>query len=229
MSIIKYLEESRSHTDWSKLILDLVWLLESNLGSKIYRKKLNENNRGKYLNLGCGGDTFDGWINADYYKLHRIIRGLDDWPDWMLDATKSWNCPDNFFGGIYCEHTIEHIHYDKIVKFFEESYRTLQSGKYLRIVVPDLNKYVNYYNNNQSLDEKFCDFPGGAIAMHSLTQKFCHVSVWDEYLLAEVLSEIGFVNIKKVDFQKGSAPELLKDSMKNKWESLYVEAQKPAI
>ena len=228
MSIVETLRQSPSSRGWGKISRDAIWLLQGSLGTKIYRKKLTQNLEGKYLNLGCGGSKFKDWINADYYKLHRIFRGLDSWPDWMLDATQTWNCPDNFFGGIYSEHTIEHIYYDQAISVFQECYRTLQPGKHLRIVVPDLQKFVQYYNG-ESPHHNFSDFPCGAKAISSLTQNWGHVSVWDRYLLIQVLKEIGFKQVQQLDYQQGNDPELLKDSLKRQWSSLYVEAQKPVI
>jgi hypothetical protein len=70
-------------------------------------------------------------------------------------------------------------------------------------------------------------FPNGAIAISSLTQQWGHVSTWDKHLLIDILAEIGFVNVSQVDFQQGSDKSLLRDYQGRKWESLYVEAQKP--
>lgn len=118
MSLIESITANQKHQTWKSLALDIIFFLENDLGSKFLRKPIADLHRGKYLNLGCGEDKFDGWVNADLYKFDKIFRGLETWPDWMLDATKPWNCPDNFWSGIYTEHAIEHIKYIGVVALF---------------------------------------------------------------------------------------------------------------
>jgi predicted SAM-dependent methyltransferase len=226
MPVIETIVANQKNQPGKDTILSIIFLLENYLGSKIYRRRINPAYLGQYLNLGCGTFKFNDWVNADLYKLNKILRGLEQWPDWMLDATKAWNCPENFWGGIYNEHMIEHINYLGAVEVFQECYRTLQPQKWLRTVVPDLNKYVRYYNHDLTNDS-FKQFSCGAHAISELTQNWGHTSVWDEHLLRSVLEEVGFVNISKVDFKVSSDSKLLKDNPDRRWESLYMEAQKP--
>ncbi len=226
MSVIKTITANKKHQPGKNVVLSTIFLLENYLGSKIYRQHINPAYVGKYLNLGCGTAKFHDWVNADLYKVDKILRGIEEWPDWMLDATKAWNCPDDFWGGIYNEHMIEHINYLGVVEVFKECYRTLQPQKWLRIVVPDLSKYIRYYNHDLPSD-RFKQFSYGAQAISELTQNWGHVSVWDEHLLRDVLREVGFINVSKVDFKVGSDPKLIKDVPGRQWESLYMEAQKP--
>jgi predicted SAM-dependent methyltransferase len=220
--------QKRQKYKWRELIVNNISFVENSIGAKIYQKKINSKYAQKYLNLGCGESKFEGWVNADIYKFYKIIMGREPWPDWMLDATKPWNCPDEFWGGIYCSHTIEHIKYIDVIALFKEAYRTLASEKWIRIVVPDLNKYIKYYTGEAS-ETEFEKFSYKALAVSDLTQNWGHISAWDEYLLIDLLQEIGFVNVTKVDYQKGTDSQLFKDEYiaNRRWESLYVEAQKP--
>jgi predicted SAM-dependent methyltransferase len=219
--------EGKNRSQWEQLLIKFIWLLEGSLGTMFFSRKLTLKNIGQYLNLGCGVTKFNGWINADYYNFHTILAYGLDFPDWMFDATQKWKCEDNVFAGIYSEHVIEHIPYSGVVNLLNECYRTLLPGKFIRIIVPDLHKYVQFYNG-EYIDELF-HFSDRTLALSNLTQNWGHVSVWDKELLCEVLTEIGFVNIKRVDFKEGSDVELLKDSENRRWESLYVEAQKPIV
>jgi predicted SAM-dependent methyltransferase len=227
MSVIKTIIGNQKNQPGKNIALTTIFVLENYLGSKLYRQRINPSYIGKYLNLGCGTLKFNDWVNADLYKLDKILRGMEEWPDWMLDATKAWNCPDDFWGGIYSEHMIEHINYLGVVEVFKECYRTLQQQKWLRIAVPDLNKYIRYYNN-EPIDDRFKQFSCGAHAISELTQNWGHISVWDENLLGDVLKEVGFTKVNKVDFEISSDPKLLQDTPGRRWESLYMEAQKPA-
>jgi predicted SAM-dependent methyltransferase len=225
---INTINKIRKNYRLKNLLLNNIFFLENSIGSKIFKKKIAQAHLGKYLNLGCSGNEFKEWINADLYKFYNIVTGRDLWPDWMLDATKPWNCPDNFWGGIYCSHVIEHVNYIDAISMLREAYRTLQPGKWIRVIVPDLGKYISYYQG-ELVEKDFKQYKYGALAISDLTQNWGHISVWDEYLLIDVLQELGYINVSKVEFQVGHDSELLKDDLTSdrQWESLYVEAQKP--
>lgn len=176
-----------------------------------------------YLNLGAGGSEFQGWVNADFYKIRfwRKRKG-----QWMLDLRYPLPCDDEYWDGVFSEHTIEHLHPNHARNLFRELFRTLKKGGWMRISVPDLKKYIDFYVGNLP-HGKFHRYSSGAEALRSLTQNWGHLSLWDEPLLRTTLSQSGFINIQKVGFRQGSDPRLLMDREHRKWNSLYVEAQKP--
>ena len=225
---IKKAAQKKQPVKWKRMAFQNIFFLENALGTKLFNKKINLKYCDKYLNLGCGKDKFENWVNADMYKFYSVMKGRNTFADWMLDATKPWNCPDNFWGGIYCSHIIEHIEHVDVFNLFLEAYRTLQKGKFIRVVVPDLSRYIEYYNGESS-EPEFQKYPYKALAISDLTQSYGHVSTWDETLLVDLLQELGFVNVRKMEYQQGSDENLLQDIhlAKRKWESLYVEAQKP--
>lgn len=177
----------------------------------------------KLLNLGCGGTLFVDWVNADFF-MGRFWKAPKSF--WMLDLRYNLYCDDNYWDGIFTEHTIEHLYPEQVRKLLKELWRTLMPGGWIRISVPDLKKYVDYYNGSNT-DAKFLRWKFKASAIRQLTQGSGHLSVWDEDLLGAVLKDVGFVNIKRVSFRQGSDRRLLKDGYEREWESLYVEAQKP--
>lgn len=176
-----------------------------------------------YLNLGAGGREFRGWVNADFYKI-RFWRKKKD--QWMLDMRYPLPCDDEHWDGIFSEHTIEHLYPNQVLSLFRDLFRTLKKGGWMRISVPDLKKYIDFYAG-KTPHEKFHRWETGAEAIRSLTQNWEHLSVWDEQLLRTTLSRAGFINIQKAGFRQGSDPRLLMDREYRKWESLYMEAQKP--
>jgi hypothetical protein len=121
---------------------------------------------------------------------------------------------------------LEHLSYRQVIQVLREALRTLQPGKWMRIIVPDLRRYIEFYNGTSG-DAEFKQFEFGAEAISALTQYWEHISVWDGRLMGAVLAEIGFTNISVVSFGEGSDPRLIMDSPGRQWESLYVEAQKP--
>ncbi len=126
------------------------------------------------------------------------------------------------------EHVLEHLTPTKARNLLKEINRTLKDGAWLRLSVPDLDKYLEYCNNKDLSRDEFKKWETGAEAIRSLTQHFMHSSVWNYELLSRILEEIGFVNVRKVDFLEGTDTRLLKNKQTREWESLYIEAQKCA-
>jgi predicted SAM-dependent methyltransferase len=177
------------------------------------------------LNLGCGPHIYPGWVNADDYAPKRRLRERAFKPDWMLDITRPWRCPDDYWDGIFSQHVIEHVSYSAAVGVFKECYRTLKPGAWMRVCVPDLAKYVRYYRGEIG-DDRLFSFPHPAVAISFLTQMHMHRSVWDSDLMTKVLGEIGFRDAAAVSFGHGSDARLVKDDAEKTPESLYVEARK---
>lgn len=178
------------------------------------------------LHLGCGYNKFAGWVNADFYRGLKFWKKYPNKPDWMLNLKYPFQCDDNVWDGVFTEHTLEHLLPLHVLNSLKEILRTLKPGCWLRVSVPDLRKYVDYYCGRKS-HEKFKQWPTGAEAIRALMQNWGHRSVWDSELLGLFLREAGFVNIRKVEFGKGIDKRIIKDSEARSWESLYMEAQKP--
>ena len=177
------------------------------------------------LNLGCGPHIFEGWVNADDYAPKRRLRENAFKPNWALDITKPWKCPDNHWDGIFTEHVLEHVTYAQAVHVLREALRTMKRGAWLRISVPDLGKYGEYYLGGGQ-DAELGDFPHPALAISFLTQMHMHRSAWDGDLLVQVLIEAGFADARVAGFGQGSDLRLLRDDPDKMQESVYVEARK---
>ncbi|MGH7087388.1 MAG: class I SAM-dependent methyltransferase [Stellaceae bacterium] len=190
--------------------------------------------RSRLLNLGCGDCLYPGWINADRFRtgywltqLGGLVSRRLRLPDWVLDAAEPWRCADDHWDGIYTEHMLEHLSYREAVAVMREMLRTLRPGAWARIILPDLGRFIDFYNGDRGDSDFLNRFAFGAEAISFLTQNFGHISAWDGALLEAVLREIGFVNVRIVAYGEGADRRLLKDSPDRRWESVYVEAQKP--
>jgi hypothetical protein len=123
--------------------------LESAFGDLLYRRPPPAARDGlRLLNLGCGNVKYEGWVNADFYNFHDAISKRQAIPDWMLDLTKPIRCSDAYWHGIFCEHTLEHLSYAECVLALSEMHRILRPGAWLRVVVPDLDKYIAFYRGD---------------------------------------------------------------------------------
>ncbi|HET6379287.1 MAG TPA: methyltransferase domain-containing protein [Methylocella sp.] len=222
--ICEYLtkEESRAPTSWKEAIYEL----DGAVGALLLGRRVPQTPEPRLLNLGCGPLIYPGWINADYCSVIRLFRQREFRPDWQLDAAKPWKAPDNYFDGIFTQHVLEHFPYRQAIFVLDECYRTLKPGAWLRVSVPDVDKFINFTVLNES-------YPGSylrrAEAISRVTQHHGHKSVWDPGLMVEVLQERGFVNVREAGFQQGADMRLAgMDQDVKRGESLYAEAQKPS-
>ena len=85
------------------------------------------------LQLGAGGNNPGGWLNTDIEPTGEEV---------YLDATKQYPFPDGSFQYIFSEHMIEHVPWEAGVAMLKECYRVLAPGGKVRIVTPNLTKFV---------------------------------------------------------------------------------------
>lgn len=121
------------------------------------------------LNLGCGLQCPEGWMNIDSSMgarlaklptLKKILYAIlpaswgvlpnIEWPSnvmWM-NIVRRFNFEDDSVDIIYSSHTIEHLTYEEAAFVFGECYRVLKPGGRIRIIVPDLSVMINSYIEN---------------------------------------------------------------------------------
>ena len=83
------------------------------------------------LNLGCGFDKRDGWLNVDNFALCE--------PDQLLEIEATpWDLPDNGFEHILMKHVLEHVGAEFAVfsAVMRELYRVAAPGGIVEIHVP---------------------------------------------------------------------------------------------
>jgi predicted SAM-dependent methyltransferase len=207
----------------------LFFELKSFIGRHFLKKrKLKINtNQINLLNLGSGLNPIHDhlWINADFFN--GFLPGTKPFhANWMVDLRYPLPCPDNIWDGIFSEHTLEHLYPDEAFKLLRELNRTMKSQAWLRITVPDLQQYVDYYEG-RPVNPDFFQWKTGGEAIHTLTQNYYHLSVWNEQLLSEFLNNAGFTQVQKVSFRQGTDTRLCQDREGRRWETVYMEAQKP--
>lgn len=200
------------------------WLGRNFINSKP-KLKSGEN----YLHLGCGNNYIDGYVNADFFYGFKFWKKDLLEREWQLDLRYPLNCPDEVFDGIFTEHTLEHLYPDDAEKLLQELYRVLKTNSIIRITVPDLEKYVKFYNGDYSgYDaESFKNkYRSGCSAIRNLTQNYFHLSTWDFGELKFILEKNKFKDIRKMEFGVTQNEKLNLDLKERSWETLYVEARK---
>ena len=188
-----------------------------------------------YANIGCGdaGLAYD-WINVDYGAYNNV--------KYTFDCRKNLPFADNSAKGLYTEHFFEHLDYFKEVPYFLKScYRVLQKDGVLRIIIPDAERYLfaycqedwNALKKIRPLDDDLKDILMGIqyqTKMQLINEVFRqggdHKYAWDYETLKVILSNAGFTNIHKMSYLKSNDPKLEIDQSVREPESLYVEAIK---
>jgi predicted SAM-dependent methyltransferase len=208
------------------IIASLRFEMDSFFGRVFSFKNSIQESDNEYLNLGSGSLKSKGFINADFYVGFKFkFWKIHNKPDWMLDLRYPLKCKSNLFQGIYSSHTLEHFTYEEANNILLEIHRTIKDTCWLRLCLPDLRKYINFYQTAEG-EGKFKKWTNGCDAIHNLTQNHGHKSVWDYNLIEKYLTTAGFRNIKETSFMVGTDPKLLIDSEDRVWESFYIEAQK---
>lgn len=197
------------------------------VGRKFFPKQAPLKNG--YLNLGCGSRYFDDYCNADIYSfnwLRKILGKPQIKIDWGIDLRQRFACPNDFYDGVFTEHVMEHLTVFHVQNVFSEVHRILKPGGTFRVSVPDMAKYVAYYNGETPHDKfKMWDENRGE-ALWSMAYNWGHHSLYDLSLMTKLLQEAGFKDIKESSFNKSRDDKLLLDDKGRLWESLYVEATK---
>jgi predicted SAM-dependent methyltransferase len=190
------------------------------------------------LNLACGPNRKEGWINVD----------LADGADLQLDLREKLPFPDDSVEVIYSEHFFEHLNYpgfadsnafaglelsgyqSEVLFFLRESYRVLVPGGLFSVGVPDAEPaLIAYANRDEQAFEvarrmhwhpDWCD-----TLMHQVNYLFRqgheHKYAYDGETLGLILERAGFVQVNRRDFD----PAL--DSESRRGGTLYMNARKP--
>jgi len=183
----------------------------------------------KYLHVGCGDIFLKGFLNVDFYSPKLVVKRVlriapRDVKFRGHDFRRQLPFRDSSFLGAFSEHTLEHLDPWHAQRLLREIRRVLKAGSKLRIVVPNLDSYLQFCSGEEP-DKAFSKFEGRAEAIWCLTQNWGHQSVWNFDNLEKALKNAGFKSVERVSFGFGRDSNLINDLPRRKWESLYVEAE----
>ncbi len=191
---------------------------------KIHRLKKFKNQPNIKLNIGAGPFGEDGWVNIDTFKHTKI--------SFTYDCRKKIPFKTATVHKIRCEHFLEHM--DKIYEtpiFLAECKRVLKNDGILRIIVPDIEKYIKaYYENNWKivgLDiDSMPEWQGAEVLSHIFRQGGEHKFGYDFHSISNLLYDVGFKKVLKSEFAKSFDSDLKNDQHNHQLYSLYVDAIK---
>ncbi|MEF8761580.1 MAG: methyltransferase domain-containing protein [Candidatus Accumulibacter sp. UW25] len=178
------------------------------------------------LNLGCGSQVVDGWVNVDYSigaramkipffsTLNKRLKLFNlDWNEkiYLHDLTKRLPWLDSSVDVIYSSHTLEHFTKDEGRSFLAECHRVLRRDGIIRIVVPDLRHYVDKYIKGHIRADDIVKRLGVLYGSSDNRIKktlspffqFPHKCMYDKERLVEIVDEVGFNATSKQAFCSG--------------------------
>lgn len=190
---------------YNKWLLIRHYALRGHICRVLITRAYFRKNKKTKLQVGCGPNCLDGWLNAD------LVSG-----DIYLNAKRKMPFKPKSFDFIYCEHFIEHLGKENGLKFLNDCYRILKENGIIRIVSPDLEKIIDiYYDRSpyvkrQTLIEAYgkgtqlqpCEL------FNDYMHKWGHKFIYDKQMIASALASIGFAEITFCDYKKSNHSEL---------------------
>jgi predicted SAM-dependent methyltransferase len=185
--------------------------------------------RGALVNVACGPQILDGFVNVDLLGPPPRIR-------W--DCRRSLPLADGGAAGIRAEQFVEHLDTrDELPDFLRDCLRVLEPGGVLRIIVPDAARYLRAYCGPDldgfrelAVPDPFPDdLPTRMdVINHIFHQWGEHRWAYDFETLSLRLRTAGFGAIEQVGYQRSLLPALAQDRDLHAPYSLYVDAVKSA-
>ena len=174
------------------------------------------------LNLGCGPNRKDGWVNVDLF---------DPKADLQLDLREPWPFPANSVSYIYSEHVFEHFEvHVEVPHVLGEALRVLEPGGIFDVAVPDTEPPLKAYGDPAATYWSTASakqwHPGCRTQLERINYHFRqdgeHKYAWDAETLARTLEAAGFAPVAQRDFDPtmDSAERVL---------SLYMVGRKPTV
>ena len=105
-------------------------------------------NETRYLYVGCGSHRMEGFTHVEVNIGKQFNRSDISPPEILADITRHIPLPNDSVDLVFSRATMEHLTYPELLNHFLECYRILKKGGLVRMVVPDMDKYIRHYLDN---------------------------------------------------------------------------------
>jgi predicted SAM-dependent methyltransferase len=197
--------------------------------SRKRRVRALQQRRSLLVNVACGPQVLDGYVNVD---LHATSPAIIPW-----DCRRSLPLADGSAAGIRVEQFVEHLETrEELPQFLRDCYRALETGGVLRVIVPDGERYLRAYSCGGFggfRELGWTGFPDDLptrmdIVNHVFHQWHEHRWAYDFETLRHRLMAAGFTAVEQRGFRDSMLPALAQDRDVHAPYSLYVDAVKEA-
>ena len=138
------------------------------------------------------------------------------------DITKGLPFQNGYVAGVFTEHCIEHIRFDDALVVFREFRRVMAPGAWARIIVPDLEVYVDHYDAFRTKGELSMPYSeddmrsdgiySPAMSINRIFRAHGHQFIYDFATLKTMLEKAEFIEIRKMKFGDSHESRLLLDT-----------------
>jgi len=190
------------------------------------------------LQLGAGGNNAQGWLNSDIEPGDNQV---------YIDATARFPLPDGSFHYVFNEHLIEHLPWELGIVMLRQCYRVLAKGGRIRIVTPNLTKFIQLLDGNADAEaQRFIDtkFRQGGVPVNAVPgiyilnrqmREWGHQFLYDPPTLRKSLELAGFQQITQYEVAQRTDPVFQEVELRthhsnldlrfiNSWEAMAFEA-----
>ena len=192
------------------------------------------------LQLGTGGNVYDGWLNTDIHDFLRTNEVV------FLDVREPFPLPDASFDLVFSEHMLEHLTYPDGLRCLRECHRVLRPGGRIRVATPSLERLIRLYDPEPTdLQRRYlrwsvdsfvaeADAPLPGFVLNNFLRDWGHRFVYDAQTLRHALETAGFVDVEEWPVGESGDPRLaglerhLSDEAEfNELETMVLEARRP--
>lgn len=176
------------------------WHTTYNLNRK-YKKASKFLKNADKLHLACGTNVINNWHNVDLFESPEVIY-------WDL-TDKRFPVEDNTINLIFCEHFIEHIDLNQGYIFLKNCFNALKKSGSIRISTPDLNKIIQCYLQKNLTEWSDVGFIAQSPCrlLDDSVRLWGHQFIYDEDELTDLMSRVGFKNIRRMQWHKSEIKE----------------------
>jgi predicted SAM-dependent methyltransferase len=190
------------------------------------------------LQLGAGSHAPPGWLNTDIAPNRDQV---------YLDASQRYPFPDESFQYVFSEHMIQALPWEGGVAMLKECYRVLARGGKLRVVTPNLAKFVRLLTENPDAETqqfiaaklRITGWPEtpvtGEYIFNRQAHDWGHQFLYDPAALRKSLELAGFKRVTEYPVDEKTDPVFREVEMRtrnegsdlwlvNSWESMAFEA-----
>ncbi len=121
--------------------------------------------RRPFLNIGAGHTYHPMWQNVDHisdYYASVLYNNIDI--EWDIEQKVPLPLSDGTILAVYSSHTIEHVTDNQARHVYQESFRVLDRGGWMRITCPDIQIYYNAYKNKDKSFKLFQQMREGGLS-----------------------------------------------------------------
>jgi predicted SAM-dependent methyltransferase len=208
-------------------------------------------NNSKYVQYGCGRCAPPHWRNFDasmtlWYERIPVLGKLYTKNDVRFpenvaygDIIKGLPVADNSCHAVYCSHVLEHMSLGECQQALRNTFRMIESGGTFRFVLPDLEYYIQQYNQDSSPEASKNLMKITQLGFERKPRSFksflyewlrtsAHLWMWDYKSMEQELKNVGFVAVRRAQFNDSQDEAFLAVEAKNRWDNcLGMECRKP--